>query len=249
MFKVFLSTSEVQSMKGFKRLALLLMLLLSWNVFSSESCNILIHGFTFSGSTPDYFGDMPNQVQWDSTEEIEVVAPKVAQQILEKMENCNYDSPVILRPHSYGAAVTQYILAQGNLFQDAFPAHPYVRIFKRTSEVYAFTGAYHGTPLMDFVCANRLTRAIIELVGSSCVRGLSTSEVDNVGAKVGSAGVPTYLIYSTKRDSYLGTSGILLAKHLVTFSDFYKGKRNLNDDTLPLYAAKGCLRKQILETT
>jgi len=102
---------------------------------------------------------------------------------------------------------------------------------------------------MDFVCANRLTRAIIELVGSSCVRGLSTSEVDNVGAKVGSAGVPTYLIYSTKRDSYLGTSGILLAKHLVTFSDFYKGKRNLNDDTLPLYAAKGCLRKQILETT
>ncbi|MAF78706.1 MAG: hypothetical protein CME60_11115 [Halobacteriovoraceae bacterium] len=245
-------------MKAIKYLYLTTLLLLStlsfakdWQSKGSDEyarCDILIHGFSFKKDSDQYFGDLPNQVIWDSSEEIEVAAPTVAQGILEKMENCAHDAPVTLRPHSYGAAVVHFILGKGNLFQDAFPDHPYVLIYKRTTEVYAFTGAYHGTPLMDVVCANRFTRAIIELLGTSCVKGLSTSEIDNVGTKVTSAGIPTYLIYSTKREAYLGTTGLLLAKHMVSFKDFRKGLRNQNDDTLPLYAAKGCAVKQIMES-
>lgn len=234
-------------MKAIKRFTLFLLVLLSLSTFARESCDILVHGFSFSDHSDDYFGDFPNQVIWDSSQEIEVAAPKVAHGILEKMENCPYDNPVVLRPHSYGAAVVHYILGKGNLFQEAFPEHPFVKIYKRTTEVYAFTGAYHGTPLMDIVCANRLTKAIVELIGQSCVRGLSTSEVDNVGAKVTSAGIPTYLIYSTKRSGFGGVPGLMLSKHLVSYKEFINGVRNQNDNTLPLYAAKGCITKQLLD--
>ncbi len=232
-----------------KNITAFIFLFLATSTLASESCDILVHGFSFKKSSTEYFGDLPNQVTWDSSEEIEVAAPTVANGILEKMETCSYAQPVVLRPHSYGAAVVHYILGKGNLFQNAFPDHPYVKIYKRTTEVYAFTGAYHGTPLMDVVCANRLTRAIVELLGTSCVRGLSTSEVDNVGNKVSSAGIPTYLIYSTKDNGYLGTTGLVLGKHLVSFNDFRKGVRNQNDDTLPLYAAKGCVEKQIMKNS
>ncbi len=234
-------------MKEIKYFTILIFMLFCAQSFAQDSCEILIHGFSFSDHSDDYFGDFPNQVLWDSSEEIEVAAPRVARGILEKMESCSYDAPVVLRPHSYGAAVVHYILGKGNLFQEAFPDHPFVKIYKRTTEVYAFTGAYHGTPLMDVVCANRLTRAIIELMGTSCVRGLSTSEVDNVGTKVASAGVPTYLIYSTKRSGFGGVPGLMLAKHLVSYKEFVTGVRNQNDNTLPLYAAKGCVKKQILD--
>ena len=215
---------------------------------NSGDCDILIHGFSFKEISDDYFGDFPNQVTWDASEEIEVIAPQVANGILEKMNNCSAHAPVVLRPHSYGAAVVHYILGKGNLFQHAFPNHPFVQVYKKTTEVYAFTGGYQGTPLMDIVCANRLTRALIELLGTSCVRGLSTSEVDNVGTKVSSSGVPTYLIYSTNRKNYWGITGLLLAKHLVSFGDFKDGKRNQNDDTLPLYSTKACAHKKVMDS-
>ncbi len=214
----------------------------------SNDCDILVHGFSFQKISDDYFGDFPNQVIWDASEEIEVAANQVANGILEKMNQCSAHAPVVLRPHSYGAAVVHYILGKGNLFQHAFPEHPFVQIYKRTTEVYAFTGGYQGTPLMDIVCANRVTRAIIELMGTSCVRGLSTSEVDNVGTKVSSSGVPTYLIYSTNRKNYMGITGLLLSKHLVSFGDFKDGVRNQNDDTLPQYSTKGCAQKKVMES-
>lgn len=174
--------------------------------FASEACNVLVHGFTF-GEAEDYFGDIPHQVKWDATEEIEYAAPKLARALLEEFETCPEDAPIILRPHSYGGAMVQYILGKGHLFQDAFPDHDFVLIYNRVIEVYAYTSAYRGTPLMDIVCSNRVTKAIAELLGTSCVYAISTSEVDNVASKVTTPGVPTHLIFSSNRSGFFGVPG------------------------------------------
>lgn len=222
----------------------LLVLLISSNLFAYESCNIYVHGFT--SNQTNYFGDLSRQVLWDSTEEIEVSAPEVAAKILKQIETCPTGAAVILRPHSYGAAQVQYILGKGFQFQDLYPEHDFVQVYKKTVEVYAYTGAYHGTPLMDLVCSNKLTAVIGTKLGKSCVKSLTTSYVDNVSAKVTSPGVPTHLIYSSNRSGNLKTTGAIIASHMVGFLSYAKGTRNQNDNTLPTYATRAHANKQLM---
>ncbi len=222
----------------------ILVLICTSSLHAQDGCHIFIHGYT--AHQFNYFGDLPRQVLWDSSEEIEVSAPKVARKILEEMETCPPGEPIILRPHSYGVAQVHYILGKGFQFQDYYPEHDFVLIYKRTLEVYAYTGAYHGTPLMDLVCSNRVTAALGSKFGKSCVRSLTTSYIDNVFAKVASPGVPTHLIYSSNRSGALGTTGTIIASHMVGFLNFAKGIRNQNDNTLPIYATRACAEKQLM---
>lgn len=222
----------------------LVLLFFSSNLLAKEVCNIFIHGYT--SNEIRYFGELPRQVIWDSSEELEVSAPKVAKKILEEMETCSSGDAVVLRPHSYGASQVQYILGKGFQFQELYPNHDFVQVYKRTIEVYAYTGAFHGTPLMDLVCANKITSALGSWFGKSCVKSLTTSAVDNVSSKVTSPGVPTHLIYSSNRSGYLGTLGNIIATHMVGFFSYLKGTRNQNDNTLPIYATRACAEKQLM---
>lgn len=225
-------------------LVLLLTLALAETTSAAESCDIYIHGYTPDGT--NYFGDLPRQVIWDANQEIEVSAPEVARKILAEIDTCPKDSSIVLRPHSYGAAQIHYILSKGFHFQETKSDHDYVRIYQLTDEVYAYTGAFHGTPLMDIVCANRITAAIAEKFGRSCVRTLTTSELKNVSGKAQTPGVPIHLITSSDRTGYYRTTGSVIAMHLVGFWDYIRGRRNQNDNTLPLYSTKACAHKQLL---
>ena len=201
-------------MKSIKLLLFICGVVLCGSSFA-QSCDIYIHGYTADGN--DYFGDLPRQVVWDASQEVEVSSVEVAQKVLKQVESCDSNMPVVLRPHSYGAAQVQYILSRGHQFQDIYPDHIFVKVYKVTTEVYAYTGAFQGTPLMDLVCANRLTRYVGKLVGKSCVRTLSTSKVDNIVSKATSPGVPTFLITSDDRSGYLKTTGTIISKHMISF--------------------------------
>ena len=225
-------------------LSITMCLTFSFPVLASQTCDIYIHGYTAEGV--GYFGDLPRQVIWDSSQEIEVAAPDVATKILEQMQTCPADAAIVLRPHSYGAAQVHFILSKGHLFQDLSPEHPYVEIYRRTIEVYSYTGAYQGTPLMDLVCANAITRKIGEFIGKACVRTLTTSPVDNVAAKATTPGVPIHLITSSNRSGYYNTTGTIISKHMVGFFDFILGRRNQNDNTLPLYSTRACAEQQLM---
>lgn len=204
-----------------------------------SKCHIFVHGYT--SQNDKYFGELPRQVKWDSSLSIEKSAPEVAAKIIEQIHSCEPDSLVVLRPHSYGAAQVLYILGQGKRFQNFSPEHDFVKIYKRTFEVYSYTGAYHGTPLMDLVCSNKITATLGTSFGKSCVDTLTTSTVTDVANFVHSPGVPTYLIHSTNQSGYLGLLGTIIAKDKITLLDYTIGqKRNLNDNTLPLYATKAC---------
>lgn len=227
-------------------LLFLFTLLISQSLYAVSDCNIYIHGYTPNGK--NYFGDLERQVVWDANQEIEVSAPIVAAKILDQIETCPVKSRVVLRPHSYGAAQVHYILGKGLIFHEHFPEHNYSKIYKRVSSVYAYTGAFHGTPVMDLVCTNKLTKLIGDLFGRECVHTISTSNIDNVAYKVQSPGVPTHLIYSTDRSGYLGTLGTIIAKHLVSWWSFvFKKVRNQNDNTLPIYATRGCAEKKLMK--
>lgn len=212
----------------------------------SQECSIYIHGYTANGE--NYFGDLPRQIVWDSNQNIDVSAPLLAKEILKQIETCPIESYITLRPHSYGAAQVLYILGQGKRFQDTFPDHDFVQVYKQVIDVISYTGAYHGTPLMDLVCSNKATRAVGKKFGKACVKTLLTSPQYDVASYVNSPGVPTYLIYSTDRSGYYGTTGAIIAKHGVSFWDyFFKGVRNQNDNTLPLSATKACVRNKAIK--
>ncbi|OFZ60479.1 MAG: hypothetical protein A2381_13155 [Bdellovibrionales bacterium RIFOXYB1_FULL_37_110] len=215
------------------------------NLWAAD-CDIFIHGYTPEGQ--GYFGDLPRQVVWNANEPIEISAPKVADKILELMDTCEKDAPIVLRPHSYGVAQVHYILGKGKQFQALYPEHKFVQIFQRTTEVYAFTGAYHGTPLMDLICAKKVTQTLGKRFGRLCVTTLTTAKTFNVSNLVQSPGVPTYLIYSSDRSGYGGLLGGIIAKHLVDWKSYiFHGVRNQNDNTLPLYATKACAEQQLIE--
>lgn len=214
----------------------------------AQDCDIYIHGYTPNGK--NYFGDLERQVLWNANQEVESSAPEVAQKILKQIDTCPYDSNIVLRPHSYGAAQVHYILAKGRRFQHLFPEHDFVRVYQAVNEVYAYTGAYHGTPLMDLVCLNKLTRAIGAVVGRSCVRTLTTSKVENIAYIAGSPGVPTHLITSSNRSGFYGIPGTILAKHMVSWRSYlFGGVRNQNDNTLPLYATNACADKKVMQSS
>ena len=211
----------------------------------AADCDIFIHGYTPEGL--GYFGELPRQVVWNANEPIEISAPKVADKILELMDTCDKDDPVVLRPYSYGVAQVHYILGKGKQFQTLYPEHKYVQIYQRTTEVYAFTGAYHGTPLMDLICAKKVTQTLGKRFGRLCVTTLTTSKTFNVSHIVQSPGVPTHLIYSSDRSGFGGLLGGIIAKHLVDWKSFiFHGVRNQNDNTLPLYATKACAEQQLI---
>jgi hypothetical protein len=215
------------------------------NQKATNKCDIFIHGFTTDNS--NYFGDLPRQVRWDSSEEIEIAAPKVAKLILEQIDTCPSNQMVVLRPHSYGVAIVHYILGQGRRFQDFTPYHEYVRIYKRVIHVFAFTGAFHGTPLMDLVCSNTASKYILKKFGKNCIKSLTTSSIDDVSSLVNNPGVPTYLIHSTNRDGYLGSTGGIIARSMVSEVQFYlKGVRNQNDNTLPISSTRGCSETHLM---
>ncbi len=215
------------------------------NVTSNEpkKCHIFIHGYT--AQSEGYFGELPRQVIWDSSNTIHRSSPEVATKILEQIETCDKDDLIVLRPHSYGAAQILFILGQGKRFQHFFPNHDFVKIYKKTYEVYSYTGAYHGTPIMDIVCSNKFTKRIGALFGKSCVETLTTSTISDVSSFVTSPGVPTHLIYSSDRSGYWGTLGAIISKHMVcVFQYIFKKKRNQNDNTLPIYSTRACAEVQ-----
>ena len=227
-------------------LLFLLTLITSTQLFAVNDCNIYIHGYTAEGR--NYFGDLERQVLWDSSEVVEVSAPKVAATIISEINNCPLESRIVLRPHSYGAAQVHYILGKGLLFHDVFPEHDYSKIYKKVSSVYSYTGAFHGTPIMDLVCTNKLTKYIGNVFGKECVYTLSTSKVDNIAYKVQSPGIPTHLIYSTDRSGYYGILGQIISKHLVSWWKYvFKRTRNQNDNTLPTYSTRGCADKKVMK--
>ena len=210
-----------------------------------KDCNIFVHGYTSDGK--DYFGDLPRQVIWDSNQKVELAAPELAEKITEKMGSCDPDSRVVIRAHSYGVAVTHYILGKGRQFQDLHPNHPFVFLYKSVSSVYSYTGAFHGTPLMDLVCSGGVTRYVGRLIGKKCVRTLTTSRVGNVSSMIRSSGVPTHLIYSTDDSGHGGIMGKFISKHFVSWWDYlFKGVRNQNDNTLPIYSTRGCAEKKLM---
>lgn len=232
-------------MKTIKLLLTTLSLVVISNTYANKkTCNIFIHGYT--NNSDNYFGDLPRQVKWNSQKEIEDVAPDVANKILDHYKTCEKNSLMVLRPHSYGAAIVQYILSKGHQFQSIFPQHDFVEVYRNTLEVYAYTGAYHGTPIMDLVCKKRFTRFLGQVIGRKCLKSLSTSKVHNVVHKATTPGVPTHLITSTNRSGYRGIPGFFISRYMVSFWRFLWGTRNQNDNTLPLYATRACQRKRLM---
>lgn len=205
----------------------------------AQMCNIYVHGYT--SRTDNYFSKLPRQVVWDSSLEVSKSAPIVAEGILKEIENCPEDFPVVLRPHSYGAAQVFYILGQGRRFQNLMPEHPFVKIYKKTSMVVSYTGAYHGTPIMDVVCSSQTTEKIAGLADKPCVPTLLSSSQLDVSSYVTTPGIPTYVMYSTDHRGFLGIPGLLIGKFGSSFEDFFKkNKFNQNDNTLPISATMAC---------
>jgi hypothetical protein len=221
------------------------LLAFSNSVMSKNTCSIFVHGFT--ANNKDYFGDLPRQVHWDSSQNIEEAADEVALGILDQIDTCSVNDIIVLRPHSYGAAVVMYILGIGRRFQNKYPDHHFVEIYKKTYEVVSYTGAYHGTPLMDLVCSNTSTKIVGGTFGKSCVESLLTNSVKSVTNYVNNPGVPTYLVHSTDRSGYLNSTGTLIARDGVSFTDFYfKGMRNQNDNTLPISSTRACASQEVM---
>ena len=225
-------------MKTYRSLIAILFLL-SLTPCWAQLCNIYVHGYT--SKTNGYFKDLPRQVEWDSSLEITKAAPLVSEGILKQISTCPDDFPVVLRPHSYGAALVFYILGQGRRFQSLMPEHPFVKIYKRTSMVYSYTGAYHGTPIMDVVCNSSTTEKIAGAIDKVCVPSLLSSPQVDASSYVTTPGVPTYIIYSTNHSGFLGIPGLLIGKFGASFSDLFKKEGfNQNDNTLPISATMAC---------
>lgn len=222
-----------------KTIVFLLAILIQTSAWA-QMCNVLIHGYT-GEKQEGYFKDLPRQVVWDSSLEVTKSAPIVAKEILREIQTCPDEFPVVLRPHSYGAAQVLYILGQGRRFQNILPDHDFVKIYKRTSMVMSYTGAYHGTPLMDVVCSSNTMEKVGTFAGKPCVPTLLSSEQLDVSSFVTTPGVPTYIIYSTNHKDFFGIPGLLIGKFGASFKDFFEKKKfNQNDTTLPISATMAC---------
>lgn len=220
------------------------MLLYSNALLAQDVCDILIHGYTKNGKK--YFKKMPRQVVWNSQQNIEQAAPLMAKKILEHANQCDANMPVVLRAHSYGAAVAFYILGQGKKFADLMPDHDFVKVYKRTTALYSFTGAHRGTYLMDLVCSSHVIKFIMKLFGSKCVPSLSTEKIYHAANEVTDPGVPVYLIHSTDDGAYLGITGSILGARGISDEDYEKGVRHQNDSVLPQFSTRGCAQHKVM---
>ncbi len=225
----------------FLNILILIAIFCSPSLFA-KTCSIYIHGFT---STPqDYFGKIKRQVHWDSNLKIEDAAPQVANGILEQSKTCEKNEPIVLRAHSYGAAVTFYILGMGRRYQMKFSEHSFTKVYKMTTEFYSYTGAYSGTTVMDLLCGSKFIRKITSYFGKKCVPSLTTNGQFHPAEQITNPGVPTYLVYSTNRDAYRGTVGAIIAMDGISWFKWLKGERNQNDSILPQHSTRGCARVQ-----
>jgi len=204
----------------------------------AKDCPIFIHGFT--SDSDKYFGNLPRQVKWDSSKKLEDAAPEVAKKILNHSKSCHKDDNIILRAHSYGAAVSFYILGMGRRYQNDFPDHDFTKVYKMSTEFYSYTGAYSGTSVMDILCGSKLIRKISELFGKNCVPSLTTNSRHHPSEQITNPGVPTYLTYATNRGAFKGTIGAIIAMDRVPWRDWFDGKRNQNDSVLPQHSTRGC---------
>ncbi|MCK5074381.1 MAG: hypothetical protein KAQ98_13205 [Bacteriovoracaceae bacterium] len=209
---------------------------------TAYGCDIFIHGNLADTS---YFDDLPMHVKWDSTMEIEDAAEYVAESILEQAKGCE-DSPVVLRPHGYAASVVHYILGLGRRYANMFPGHDYVRVFKKTSMVVSYMGAYNGTPLMDFLCAGDKREEITSVLGEKCVMSMTTSRIHHSVQTVASPGVPIHLVYSRNSLDYSEYTGEQLSRHCVDWADYEVGVKNNNDSVVPEYSQRACYKAQVI---
>jgi hypothetical protein len=213
-------------------------------VILASTCDVFIHGYT---SKPHkYFGDMPRQVEWNSNQSHQKAAPAVAKEILKQTKSCPKDSAIVVRAHSYGAAVIFYILGMGKRFQKDFPSHDFTKVYKMVTEVYSFTGAYSGTLVMNVVCGSKVIGFFAKLFGKPCVPALSTNPQFHVSEQVTYQGVPTNVIYSTNTNGYKNTLGNFLKFAGVKFNDIRDGIRNQNDSLLPQHSSLACAKVQVL---
>ncbi len=221
------------------RLLIIFLMLALQSVAYASVCTIFVHGYT--RTSEGYFGNLDHQVPWDSSKPIPEAAPVVANGILKEMSTCEKDAPVILRTHSYGTAQVFYILAQGKRFQDLYPDHPFVKVYKQTVAFYAYTGAFHGTPIMDVLCSSKIISDMGDWAKKPCVSGLLSSPQIDVSNYVTNSGVPTYIIYSTYDSAWLGAPGAIIAHFGQDYPSFVNDKiRTQNDDTLPIFATLAC---------
>ena len=218
--------------------AFLLALLCSAHAWASV-CTVFVHGYT--RTSEEYFGKLPHQVLWDSSLPLLKAAPQVAAGILKEISTCPKDAPVIFRTHSYGAAQVYYILSQGKRFQELYPNHPFVQIYKKTVATYAYTGAFHGTPIMDLLCSSKVVMDIGDWASKPCLLSLMTSPQLDVSHYVTSPGVPFYLLYSTEDKAWLGIPGKIISHFGLSYFDHdVRELKTQNDNTLPTYATRGC---------
>ncbi len=218
----------------------LLITIFSISIYA-EPCNLLIHGYTTD--TENYFGELPHQITWNAIAEIPDAAEELAANILTEIQTCDPQAPIVLRVHSYGAAITFYILGQGKRFSKMMPDHNFVKIYKLTTAVYSYAGAYHGTQLMDTICSGGTTRLLGRVFGKPCVKSLTTDPLLHATNTVTDPGVPIHLIYSTNSRKYLGTIGTLIGRAGLTWEQISSGFRNQNDSILPQSSTRGCLNQ------
>ena len=210
----------------------------------TETCDIYIHGY---GQVPNSFKEMPLNVQWDSQLELEDAAPSLGSAILERIGECE-KIPVVLKAHGYAAAVVHYILGLGRRFANTFPEHDYVKVFQQVTSVNSYGGAFHGTPLMDYICAKGDNLVIREVMGENCLLSMTTSLLHHSSATVTSPGVPIFLIYSTDQSDYEGITGEVIARHGLSWEDYQlSGRRNQNDSIIPQFSSLGCAEIGVME--
>ncbi len=218
-------------------ITLTLILTITTKTYAIVSCDIYIHGV---GPDTSSFRNMPLSVEWDTTLEIEDASPKLAYGILEEMENCDLNTPIFLRTHNYGSSIVHYILGQGKRFAKIYPKHDFVQVFKKTTAVYSYAGAFKGTPLMDLVCSNGDFNDIREIFDDTCVLSLSTSDIHHPTNNITSPGVPIYLITSTKSE---GKTGNILSSYRFNKKYDYTSI-NQNDGIILQSSSKACFNSQ-----
>lgn len=219
------------------RLLYITIFLISFSNLYANVCNIFIHGYT--NSSEGYWGEQERQVYWDSNKDHKEAAIEVAKKILIESKSCG-NAPIVLRAHSYGVAVTFYILGQGNRFSKIRPNHDFVKVQMLTTALYSYSGAYNGTPIMDLICGNNLLGKITSYFNKKCVKSLTTSSLFHPSNEVTNPGVPVYLIYTTNSHDYGNTVGTLIGANGIPFWQWLKGKRNQNDSVLPTYSTRAC---------
>ncbi|MBT3234969.1 MAG: hypothetical protein HN353_03365 [Bdellovibrionales bacterium] len=211
---------------------------------AGQVCDIFIPGYNAEKyvENEDYFGRWDKQVYWNSQQEIPAAAAELAPKILATIDqHCPLGSAVVIRAHSYGVSVVSYILGKGHRYVGQFPQHEFVKIYRRVFALYSYTGAFHGTSIMDILCSNGLINKLAGYFSQACVLSLTTATNHHPFFYISSVGVPIYLIYSTDRSPYGGVPGMVISKWGISWTQFaIEGKRNQNDSVLPTFSTRGC---------